>query len=88
MFRNALLVDQSNMGEPIIQPNRSGRRRLSRKAMDQHRSENKLENTLFYYQSSPTFCERDPSADIQGEAMHEHEHCAILNSLINLFDGK
>lgn len=69
MFRNAVLVDQSNMGngEPIIQPNLSGRRRLPRKTMNQHRSKIALENTLFYYQRSPTFCERDPSADIQGE---------------------
>lgn len=71
MFRNAVLVDQSNMGngEPIIQPNLSGRRRPPRKAMNQYRSKIALENTLFYYQRSPTFCERDPSADIQGE-MH------------------
>lgn len=80
LFRNAVLVDQSNMGngEPIIQPlKRGGRRRHMmnnnarppRKAIGKHRSKKALENSLFYYQRSPTFCERDPSADIQGEEL-------------------
>lgn len=30
----------------------------------------KLETSLFYYQRSPNFCERDLSADIQGECWH------------------
>lgn len=74
MFRNAVLVNQSNLGngEPIIQTRKYGRRRHEnnvrppRKAFNKFHSKKSLENSLFYYQRSPTFCERDPSADIQG----------------------
>ena len=31
------------------------------------KSARKLETSLFYYQRSPNFCEKDPSADILGE---------------------
>lgn len=32
------------------------------------KSARKLETSLFYYQRSPNFCEKDPSADILGES--------------------
>lgn len=75
-FRNAVLVDQSNIGSgsPLIisknsigrkpkHKNRSPRKALNRKKMFHI---NKLENSLFYYQRSPNFCDRDPSSDIPG----------------------
>lgn len=74
LFRNAVLVNQSNMGnsEPIIVPKRAAKHfnnnnlRPPRKVM--HKNHKKtLENSLFYYQRSPTFCDRDPTSDIQGE---------------------
>lgn len=78
MFRNAVLVNQSNMGngEALIPSNRVGKhrnrnsnrspRKTSSKHSTIHFNEKSLENTLFYYQRSPTFCERDPIADIHG----------------------
>lgn len=59
-------------GDPIvIQSNRHGRRRPARTAIGEsdYRSTRALKNSLFYYQRSPSFCERDPSADIQGDEM-------------------
>ncbi|XP_031623302.1 protein Wnt-10a [Contarinia nasturtii] len=79
MFRNAILVNQSNMGngEALIPSNRFGGKHRSRNAIRSPRkifnkhssmrsSEKANENTLFYYQRSPTFCDRDPLADIHG----------------------
>lgn len=78
MFRNAVLVNHSNManGEALITSNRAGKQRnrntirSPRKIFNKHSSkqfnEKSLENTLFYYQRSPTFCDRDPSADVHG----------------------
>lgn len=78
MFRNAVLVNQSNMGngEVIIPSNRMNKQRI-RNTIRSHRknfnkpssarfNEKSFENTLFYYQRSPTFCERDPSFDVHG----------------------
>lgn len=75
MFRNAILVNQSNLGngEPIIQAHRYGRIRNGnnvrppRKAFGRQLSKRSMESSLFYYQRSPTFCERDPTSDIQGK---------------------
>lgn len=79
MFRNAVLVNQSNMGngEVIIPSNRMNKQRIRNTIRSHHRKNlNKhslaqfngksFENTLFYYQRSPTFCERDPSSDVHG----------------------
>lgn len=75
-FRKAVLVDQSNIGSGsplIISKNSIGRKpkhknRSPRKALNRKTSFNinKLENSLFYYQRSPNFCDRDPSSDIPG----------------------
>lgn len=78
LFRKAVLVDQSNMGNgsPLIiakssKKHKSSSRKVGRlprktrkhkKVVDLQR----MENSLFYYQRSPNFCDRDPSSDIQG----------------------
>lgn len=80
LFRKAVLVDQSNMGNgsPLIIAKTSNKhksqfrngRRLPRKtARNKHKKVvdlHKLENSLFYYQRSPNFCDKDSSSDIQG----------------------
>lgn len=81
LFRQAVLVDQSNMGRgaPIIISKKNNRahkskyitveraRQLRRTlSVNQLSRIKKLENSLFYYQRSPNFCERDPTSDIQG----------------------
>lgn len=79
LFRKAVLVDQSNMGNgsPLIvaktfnkhkSQSRNGGR-LPRKTARKHKKVvdlQKMENSLFYYQRSPNFCDKDPSSDIQG----------------------
>lgn len=79
LFRKAVLVDQSNMGNgsPLIIAKTSNKRksqsrkgrRLPRKTAHKHKKVvdiQKMENALFYYQRSPNFCDKDPSSDIQG----------------------
>lgn len=78
MFRNAVLVNQSNIGngQALIPSNRIGKQRkrngyrTQRKVFNKHSSmrfnEKSFENILFYYQRSPTFCDRDALADIHG----------------------
>ncbi len=79
LFRKAVLVDQSNMGNgsPLIIAKASNKHRsqsrnvgrLPRKIVRKHRKGvdlHTMENSLFYYQRSPNFCDRDPSSDIQG----------------------
>lgn len=79
LFRKAVLVDQSNMGNgsPLIISKGSHKRksqsrnvgRLPRKTVRKHKKVGnlqKMENSLFYYQRSPNFCDKDPSSDIQG----------------------
>lgn len=79
-FRRAILVDQSNLanGDPLVvlkrnkkkkKTNSSNDRPARKTAVDKTgiRLIRKLETALFYYQRSPNFCEKDPSADIQGE---------------------
>lgn len=80
MFRNAILVNQSNMGngEPWISSNRASKqnnrnsqrspRKIFSKITSTQFDQKSLENSLFYYQRSPTFCERDVIADIHGTA--------------------
>lgn len=76
LFRKAVLVDQSNMGNgsPLI-ISKGNRKHKSRNAgrlprkIRKHkkvRDLQKMENSLFYYQRSPNFCDKDPSSDIQG----------------------
>lgn len=77
MFRKAILVDQSNMGSGsllIISQNRNSHkskyknRRPPRKTNKKKiLNPDKLENSLFYYERSPNFCDRDPSSDIPGK---------------------
>lgn len=77
-FRHAVLVDQSNMGNgsPIIISKKSNTQkskyktsRTTRKTftINKFTKIKKLENSLFYYQRSPNFCDKDPSSDIQGK---------------------
>ncbi|KAJ6649153.1 Protein Wnt-10b [Pseudolycoriella hygida] len=79
LFRKAVLVDQSNMGNgsPLIIAKKFKKRksqfrngaRSPRKTVRKHKKVmdlQKLENSLFYYQRSPNFCDKDPSSDIQG----------------------
>lgn len=79
LFRKAVLVDQSNMGNgsPLIIAKTFSKRRsqsrngvrLPRKTIRKHKKVvdlQKMENSLFYYQRSPNFCDKDPSSDIQG----------------------
>lgn len=81
LFRHAVLVDQSNMGNgaPLIISKKvkshklkyvteGGRGRVPRRAQNISKlmKTKKLENSLFYYQRSPNFCDKDPSSDIQG----------------------
>lgn len=79
-FRNAVLVAQSNLGSvtPLTRVRGSRRRRPDRQRQRKHRGGSggngrkrrprDLAKQLFYYQKSPNFCERDPSADITGTA--------------------
>lgn len=79
LFRKAVLVDQSNMGNgsPLIIAKSSNKHksqsrnvgRLPRKIARKHKKVvdlQKMENSLFYYQRSPNFCDKDVSSDIQG----------------------
>lgn len=76
-FRRAVLVDQSNMGngQPLVilkkRPNKrahSKNVRPPRRTSDDSgfKKERKLQSTLFYYQRSPNFCDKDISSDIPG----------------------
>ncbi|XP_070496451.1 protein Wnt-10a isoform X2 [Chironomus tepperi] len=81
-FRRAVLVDQSNFGKGMIVYNRNNKKRNSKSVKyklnvenemhnDQARTNrrnkrNKMENSLFYFQKSPNFCEKDMSSDILG----------------------
>ncbi|XP_031847560.1 wnt oncogene analog 10 [Nomia melanderi] len=79
-FRNAVLVAQSNLGSvtPLTRVRGSRRRRPDRQRQRKHRGgaggngggrkrrPRDLAKELFYYQKSPNFCERDPTADIPG----------------------
>lgn len=101
LFRRAVLVDQSNMGNGamlIVANNKKNRRvnqnRIGKGAGGKSRgrggggarhprrassavsfnnkmvNQKKLENSLFYYQRSPNFCEKDSSSDIQGSCIN------------------
>lgn len=79
-FRRAVLVDQSNLGNgpPLILFNKPKRRKFKikkfrspRRIFDNNmlmdgKTKRKLENSLFYYQRSPNFCEKDQMSDIPG----------------------
>lgn len=77
LFRQAILVDQSNLASSqlIINSNQFGQRKAkynnsynSKKFNnEQILNENQPdEKSLFYYQRSPNFCEADSSFDIPG----------------------
>lgn len=77
LFKKAILVDQSNIGngELLIPAHRKAMRKYNqyhsndgRKKYHKNRMLNKqkFESSLLYYERSPNFCERDARADIQG----------------------
>lgn len=78
-FRRAVLVDQSNLGNEMIiykkpKKRKSTRHRPARPIQSnkgagdwKKKKKNRLENSLFYYQRSPNFCERDQTSDILGK---------------------
>ncbi|XP_055680768.1 LOW QUALITY PROTEIN: protein Wnt-10b [Lutzomyia longipalpis] len=74
-FRRAVLVDQSNVGNGppmVVVSQKNKRRRKNRPPRKTQRGRmlngemRKLDNSLFYYQRSPNFCEKDPNSDIPG----------------------
>lgn len=78
-YRRAILVDQSNFGDGmIVLKNNGGKKRKStsnrpskdievnRGGIKKKSKKNRMENSLFYFQKSPNFCENDPSSDILG----------------------
>lgn len=80
-FRKAVLVDLSNFGNGVIVMN-DGKKRKSKAAFRRRPSsaqnyfqenvrlkrsrKSRLENSLFYFQKSPNFCEKDALSDIEG----------------------
>uniref|UniRef100_A0A1B0CLQ1 Protein Wnt n=1 Tax=Lutzomyia longipalpis TaxID=7200 RepID=A0A1B0CLQ1_LUTLO len=75
-FRRAVLVDQSNVGNGppmVVVSQKNKRRRKNRPPRKTQRGRmlngemRKLDNSLFYYQRSPNFCEKDPNSDIPGK---------------------
>lgn len=79
-FRRAVLVDQSNLIGMIVYKN-GGKKRKSKSdnrrpsIMRNNLQDNsdikktkkyRMENSLFYFQKSPNFCEKDALSDIEG----------------------
>lgn len=74
LFRNAILVNQSNTGnrEPLVIAKKAFHRKHAQRSFNgaERRPSirlSQLEDSLFYYQRSPNFCERNSLLDIQGE---------------------
>ncbi|XP_059617197.1 protein Wnt-10a [Phlebotomus argentipes] len=74
-FRRAVLVDQSNIGNGppmVVVSHKNKKRRKNRPSRKTPAGRmyngglRKLENSLFYYQRSPNFCEKDSNSDIPG----------------------
>lgn len=76
LFKKAILVDQSNIGngEPLI-PVRKSMRKNNHYSLNDARKKHhknrmlrkhKLEESLLYYERSPNFCDRDIGSDVQG----------------------
>lgn len=81
-FRRAVLVDQSNFGNGMLVFKNGGKRRKSKSAnrrpsitrndFDENNAwtkkpkKNRMESSLFYFQKSPNFCEKDVLSDIPG----------------------
>jgi wingless-type MMTV integration site family, member 10 len=81
-FRNALQVDQSNLGNKMVIYKRNKRRNvrtqkyhqiyLREDAQNSPRKRKKkktIENSLLFFQKSPNFCERDLHSDIPGKVL-------------------
>lgn len=80
-FRRAVLVDQANFGSGMIVYKNGGRSRKSksvnrrRPSLDRDNNDSRwkkkankgrMESSLFYFQKSPNFCEKDALSDIEG----------------------
>ena len=82
-FRRAVMVDQSNLGNGMIIRDKKPKKRKSAnfrpaKTMKENNEEdslkwkkgkkNRMDNSLFYYQRSPNFCDKDQVSDIPGNS--------------------
>lgn len=81
-FRRAVMVDQSNLGNGMIIRDKKPKKRKSAnfrpaktmrtmEAVDgstkwKKGKKNRMDNSLFYYQRSPNFCDKDQVSDIPG----------------------
>lgn len=103
MLRDAILVNQSNSGNArsvlrLHHPTKlitiGTRSKISRAANLGHTTthrfaRNPKQNTLFYYQKSPTFCERDPLADVHGTANRKcHRNASGIGSCSSMCCGR
>lgn len=73
-FRHAVFVDQSNFGSGVIVYKSGGKKRNRRPSngglqgnrRSKKMKKSQIENSLFYFQKSPNFCEKDLQSDIDG----------------------
>lgn len=107
MFRDAVLVNQSNTGngQAVRRLHRPTKLKKFNSQLMQGRvlpnrinsittAPNRIErdvaeNALFYYQKSPTFCERDPLADVHGTADRRcHRNSSGVGSCSSMCCGR
>lgn len=103
MFRDAILVNQSNSGngEPAIRLHRPTKirgfkswERLPNRIFPPAPSSNRFErhiakDVLFYYHKSPTFCDRDTMSDIHGTTDRKcHRNSSGVGSCSSMCCGR
>lgn len=96
MFRDAILVNQSNSGnaESVMRFHRPTKLKRPNAYSTAPRTTNRFvrhpaQNALFYYQKSPTFCERDPLADVHGTADRKcHRNASGIGSCTSMCCGR
>lgn len=94
-FRRAVLVDQSNFGNGMIIMNNGGGRKRNSKSVNYRATylrdgddgggkkkikRSKMESSLFYFQRSPNFCEKDTTSDIPGTHGRRCNHTTSTGS--------